>query len=290
MEAGITSIESNPHKTTGSISHEIAHTMCQMAFTKSKPGQFGSIDLRWLTEALANYFSTWERITNTGSDFGYETIAEWETSLAYNGSSKYCGFSLALLERSDSDKIYQDQYYSAGHTATVFLTKTTPGGITALLNYYKFLNKDSASKAFQEAFGRTKEEFYKQYRDECINGFPTILSSGNPSTPIGQGCVSESSKDDKLTIHCLGRMAKDSLPTELQDREIIYGFEVTGIDPTTLVSDLKNIVSVPKNFLLAVDGNKLYVIIPQLAKSNDYYVNIALKDGSFASAIYHWEK
>jgi hypothetical protein len=174
IEAGIASIGLDPEKITGGISHELAHAMCQIAFTKPKSGQFGALDMRWLTEALANYFSTWERITNTGSDFGYKTIAEWETSMAYNGSSKYCGFSIALLEASNADKKYKDQYFSAGHTATVLLAKTTPDGIAALLNYYKFLNKEFAAKAFQDAFGRTKEEFYKQYQTECEQGFPTL--------------------------------------------------------------------------------------------------------------------
>jgi hypothetical protein len=53
----------------GSMSHEIAHVMCQTAFTRR--ANMGNFDLRWLTEAVAINLSTMERIQNTGSDWGF---------------------------------------------------------------------------------------------------------------------------------------------------------------------------------------------------------------------------
>ncbi|MCE9644613.1 MAG: hypothetical protein K8S20_01335 [Chloroflexi bacterium] len=119
---------------------------------------------------------------------------------------------------------------------------------------------------------------------------PTFTPTPDNSTRIGEGCVKESSNNNGLLIHCLGRLAKESLPTSLQDREIVYGFEITGIDLPTAGSELNKLVDHPKNFLLAADGNILYVIIPPSAPSNDYSVNITLKNGSFASAIYNWAR
>jgi len=174
IEAGVASIESNPSKTTGAISHEIAHAMCQIAFTKPKPGQLGGIDMRWLTEGLANYFSGIERIADGDIVFNYSNISEFEKSRFYI-KKELCGTSLLSLEAKDADKVYGDAYFTVGITATILLTKTTPDNYKALMNYYKFLNAAPASQAFEEAFGRTKEEFYQQYQDECEKGFPTIL-------------------------------------------------------------------------------------------------------------------
>lgn len=205
METGVASIDTDPNKVTNGISHELAHVMCQLAFTKPKTGQFGAMDMRWLTEALANYFSAWERITNTGSDFGAKTISEWEIGGAQGVTRKYCGFSLALLEASNADQIYRDEYYTAGHTAIVLLGKIAPDGITALLNYYKLLNKNSASKSFQEAFGKTKEEFYKQFQEECNNGFPAITGTITPIDGVIsiQGNVVFTDKSLKFTDYMI---------------------------------------------------------------------------------------
>jgi len=172
IKSGIASIKTDSTKTTDSISHEIVHAMCQIAFTQR--GNMGSIDLRWLTEAVANNFYAKERITNTGSHFGVTTPDGWDHATAEGLRDNFCEVSPSILERSNADKLYPNDYSTVSEVATTLLVKTTPNGINAIFDYYKLLNKESAVKAFQEAFGRTKEDFYKQYQDECAKGFPSV--------------------------------------------------------------------------------------------------------------------
>jgi hypothetical protein len=272
----------------GAISNELVNAMCELAFAKPQPGQFGSMDLNWLGEPVAINLSAMERIADNGIDWGFRNYSDREISDLKEVAEKYCGISPAMLEAHDAFQTHADVYFPVSQAAVHFLVETSPGGYEAIWNYYKNLHQESSAKAFLDAFGRTKEDFYQQYQEECGKGFPTILV--DTSTPIGQGCVNEHSTDASFTIHCLGRMAKESLPTAFQDREIVYGFEISGLDLSSPGIDLNKIVDRPHGFLIGFDSNILYLIVPPSAASGDYYVTIPLSDGRVASAIFHWQK
>jgi hypothetical protein len=172
VSAGVANIEMDPTKAVHAISHELAHVMCQHAFTQRQ--NLGSLDLRWLTEAVANYFSAMERITNVGSNFGARTIHEMETGGLPNHGNGQCTINPAMLEASNAHLVYPDDFNFVGEAATILLVKTTPDGIVAVTNYYKLLSKGNPFAAFEAAFGRSTKEFYQQYQDECSKGFPAI--------------------------------------------------------------------------------------------------------------------
>lgn len=165
----------NQSQVEAAISHEIVHVVCQVAFTKYSA--MGAIDLRWLTEGMPNYFSTIERIQNTGMNSGvrFSNVQQQTNGMVGNVSS-YCDVPLSRLEPANAQDLYPSyKVYAIADIATRLLIKTTPDGFGASIKYYKLLRTDGKYKAFEEAFGRKTTDFYEQYQDECIKGFPTLL-------------------------------------------------------------------------------------------------------------------
>jgi hypothetical protein len=148
--------------------------MCQIAFTKK--ANMGAIDLRWLTEGVANYFSAMEQIKNTGMNSGvrFSNITQHDRGMAQFVSNNFCAIPLDKLEPANAHEIYSDSFSAVGDVATRLLVKTTPVGIQAIIKYYTLLATVRKDEAFEQAFGRPKEMFYEQYKDECIKNFPTL--------------------------------------------------------------------------------------------------------------------
>ncbi len=179
FKVGWQDLKTNPSVMAARVSHETAHVMCQFAFTKHL--NMGLIDLRWLTEGVANYFSTLEQFTNTGMNSGWRgSIFDQEIGMAEQ-VNPYCSYNeipLSILEGSNADQRYPEMY-AIGDVATRLLVKVNPDGFKVIINYYTYLANMPNKVAFEQAFGMTKEVFYQLYRDECRKGFPTIKN--NPS-------------------------------------------------------------------------------------------------------------
>jgi len=145
----------------------------------------GAIDLRWLTEGVANYFSTMEQIENTGMNSGvkFNAVSEQSRGMAEWVSENFCQIQISKLEPANAHEIYPDGFGAIADVATRLLVKTTPDGINAVTNYYTLLSTTPKSDAFYQAFGKTKEEFYQQYQDECDQGFPTLIE--HPEGTVG---------------------------------------------------------------------------------------------------------
>jgi hypothetical protein len=165
----------NKSKDEAAISHEIVHVMCQVAFTKYSA--MGAIDLRWLTEGEPNYFSTIERIQNTGMNSGVHfSNVQQQTNGMVENVRGYCDIPLSRLEPANAQELYPSyKGYAIADVATRLLIKTTPDGFSAIIKYYKLLRDNGKYKAFEDAFGRKTTSFYEQYQDECSKGFPTLL-------------------------------------------------------------------------------------------------------------------
>ena len=86
----------------------------------------------------------------------------------------FCAIRLSDLEPANAHETYPEGYAAVSDVAARLLVKTTPDGIKAIINYYTLLSRIPKEQAFARAFGRNKEEFYKQYQDECDKRFPTV--------------------------------------------------------------------------------------------------------------------
>lgn len=165
------------------ISHEMAHIMCQIAIKKDPDGT--GLELMWLLEGTANYFADEERLISTGKLSGIEgTVINHEIGMGeWVTSSNLCGFSFHSVEK-DTGTLGKDfpDYPGVGEVAAILLATTSPDGKQALINYYKFLVDNPGDVAFQKAFGRTKDNFYQQFKDECNQGFPTIAKHSQALT------------------------------------------------------------------------------------------------------------
>lgn len=162
------------------VSHETAHVMCQYAFT-SRPS------LRWLVEGVANYFAALERITNSGMLSGWRgTIGDHDLGMAEWIGQDFCGVSLRALEGARADRVLPE-FGGVGEVAARLLAKTSPGGIQALIDYFVLSASMPYEAAFQQAFGRSQDEFYEQYRIECEDGFPSLPADlATPAVGAGE--------------------------------------------------------------------------------------------------------
>ncbi|MCE9647341.1 MAG: hypothetical protein K8S20_15195 [Chloroflexi bacterium] len=171
---GIRNMESEPSVVETGISHEVAHVMCQLAFTGKN--NMGAIDLRWLTEGVPNYFSAMEQITNTGMNSGVKlsSIGEHDRGMARWVSQNFCQIPLAKLEPANAHIVYSQGFGAIADVATRLLVKSNPDGVAAIIHYYTLLATTRKEDAFQQAFGISTVDFYQKYQTECINGFPTV--------------------------------------------------------------------------------------------------------------------
>jgi hypothetical protein len=167
------------------ISHEMVHAMCQLAVT-GDPNT--GAELEWLLEGMANYFSDNERLIDVGGVSGVpgnlldhqRGMAEWVRN------SKYCTYPFKAIEKDIPPfgtgawaRPYPDAG-GVGAVAAALLANTSPGGAMSLLNYYRHLKTEDIDTAFENAFGRTRDEFYQQFADECARGFPTLNVLAEP--------------------------------------------------------------------------------------------------------------
>lgn len=176
FEAGLSKPDKLSSQETSAISHEMVHAMCQLQFTKIDA--MGAVDLRWLTEGVANYFSTMEQIQNTGMNSGspFSNIKLQDRVMAENVHA-YCDVPISKLEPANAQDLYPpSKVYAIADVATRLLVKTTPDGISAVIKYYTLLPTDRKYKAFEDAFGRTTDEFYQEYQEECLKGFPSVVN------------------------------------------------------------------------------------------------------------------
>jgi len=168
---GLSNFESEPSVVSTGISHELVHQMCQNAFSDVTD------DMSWTAEGMANYFSAMEQIRNTGMNSGVRisSIKEHDRGMARYVSNNFCQYSLELFEADNAYEVYGDAMAASSDVAMRLLVISTPDGINRAIHYYKLLATLPSQDAFKEAFGRPKEEFYKQYKDECIRNFPTLM-------------------------------------------------------------------------------------------------------------------
>jgi hypothetical protein len=161
------------------ISHEMAHVMCEIQFTKDV--DTGG-ELEWLFEGTANYFADEERLVNTGKLAGVPgTIIDHQVGMSeWLISSNFCNYPFKSVEKdipplgTGALSIKFPDFAGVGEVAAMLLAKTNPNGRDALLDYYKNFANDSSDTAFQKAFGLTKDDFYQQFQNECEHGFPTF--------------------------------------------------------------------------------------------------------------------
>src|SRR5574341_221650 len=160
LEVGLADLADDFIGFGGEVSHEIAHTMCQIAYVKAKSDHLGSIDLRWLTEGVANYFSAMEQIHTNGGYGGIKaTSLQDDHGLLKLVSEQLCDISLKSLEPGNAQDLYPEAFWAVGDVATRLLVRITPDGVKAVLDYYNLLPTTKRETAFEQAFGKTKEDF-----------------------------------------------------------------------------------------------------------------------------------
>lgn len=171
---GIRNIETETSVVNTGISHELAHVMCQLAFTRKN--KMGAIDFRWLTEGVPNYFSAMEQITNTGMNSGVKlsSIGDHDRGMADWVAQNFCQIALEKLEPANAHIVYPEGFGAIADVATRLLVKSTPDGIAAIFHYYTLLATTGKEDAFQQAFGLSTVDFYQKYQTECVDGFPTV--------------------------------------------------------------------------------------------------------------------
>jgi hypothetical protein len=206
------------------ISHEMAHVMCEIQFTKDvNTGE----ELLWLFEGTANYFSDTERLTNTGLLSGQkgDPVGHASDMGQWVIQNNFCNYPFSSVEKdieplgTGALGVKFPDYPGVGGVAAALLAKTSPDGILALINYYKYLLDDSSDIAFQKAFSKTKSEFYHQFQEECSRGFPSLPVAN--TLPAAEVPLTEMPTQE-ISILATGVIALKDTTQKFSDFEVVF--------------------------------------------------------------------